>query len=139
MTFSSKQYGWSNVEVVLFGRPVTAIRGVKYKASQEKETIYGAGDKPLSIQTGNKSYEGELTLLQSELEAIQAAAGKDCDVMDIPPFDIIVSYKMEGTSPVVRDVIKYAEFSEVEKSMSQGDKFMEITLPFIALDIRKNV
>lgn len=139
MTFSSKQYAWSNVEVVLFGRPVTAIRGVKYKASQEKEAVYGAGDRPLSIQTGNKSYEGELTLLQSELEAIQKVVGKDADVMDIPAFDIIVSYKMEGTSPVVRDVIKFAEFTEVEKSMSQGDKFMEITLPFIALDIQKNV
>lgn len=139
MAFNSKQYAWSNVEVVLFGRSVTAIRGVKYKTSQEKETLYGIGDKPLSIQTGNKSYEGELTLLQSELEAIQKEVGNDCDIVDIPAFDIIVSYKMEGTGPLVRDVIKFAEFSEVEKSMSQGDKFMEITLPFIALDIQKNV
>lgn len=139
MVFSSKQYAWSNVEVVLFGKAVTAIRGVKYKASQEKEVVYGAGDKPVSIQAGNKSYEGELSLLQSELEAIQKAAGKEGDVMDIPAFDIVVTYKAEGTGPVVRDVIKFAEFSEVEKSLNQGDKFMEVTLPFIALDIQKNV
>ena len=139
MAFNSKQYAWSNVEVVLFGRMVTAIRGVKYKTSQEKETLYGMGDRPISIQTGNKSYEGELTLLQSELEAIQKEVGSNCDVVDIPAFDIVVSYKMEGNGPLVQDVIKFAEFSEVEKSMSQGDKFMEITLPFIALDIQKNV
>lgn len=139
MAFNSKQYAWSNVEVVLFGQPVTAIRGVKYKASQEKEVIYGAGDRPIGIQAGNKSYEGEVTLLQSELEAIRKVAGKEGDIMDIPAFDIIITYKEQGNGALVQDVVKFAEFTEMEKSMSQGDKFMEITLPFIALDIQKGI
>jgi len=138
-TFNSKQYSWANVKVVLFGREVIGIRGVKYKISQEKEAVYGAGDKPLGIQAGNKSYEGEVVLLQSELEAIQTAAGTGNDITDIPAFDIQVTYVDKVSGVMVNDTIKYAEFTEAEKGMSQGDKFMEITVPFIALDVHKNV
>jgi hypothetical protein len=138
-TFNSKQYAWANVRVVLFGREVIGIRGVKYKVSQEKEAVYGAGSKPLGIQAGNKSYEGEVVLLQNELEAIQRAAGVGNDITDIPAFDIQVSYVDKVSGSLVNDTIKYAEFTEAEKGMSQGDKFMEITLPFIALDVAKGV
>lgn len=139
MTFNSKQYAWANIQVVLFGRVVIGIRAVKYKASQEKEAVYGAGSKPLGIQAGNKSYEGELTLLQNELEAIQRAAGVGNEITDIPAFDIMVSYVDSSSGVIVNDVVKFAEFTEVEKGMSQNDKFMEITLPFIALDVQKSL
>ena len=137
--FNSKQYSWANVKVNLFGRVVIGVRGVKYKISQEKEPVYGAGDKPLGIQAGNKSYEGELVLLQSELEAIQRAAGVGNDITDIPAFDIQISYFDKRTGSLVNDAIKFAEFTEAEKGMSQGDKYMEVTLPWIALDIQKNI
>lgn len=138
-TFNSKEYSWSNIQVVLFGRVVIGIRGIKYKVSQEKEAVYGMGNKPLGIQSGNKSYEGEIMLLQSELEAIQRAAGTGNDLTDIPAFDIQVSYVDKATGVIVNDVVKFAEFTEAEKGMEQGDKFMEITMPFIALDIQKNI
>lgn len=136
--FNSKQYEWANVQVVLFGRVVTGIRSVMYKITQEKEPVYGMGNKPLGIQSGNKAYEGEIGLLQSELEAIQRAAGSENDITDIPAFDIHISY-VDKMGVIVNDTIKFAEFTEVEKGMSQGDKFMEITIPFIALDVLKNV
>ncbi len=137
--FNSKEYAWVNVQVVLFGRIVIGIRGIKYKVSQEKEAVYGMGNKPLGIQSGNKTYEGEIMLLQSELEAIQRAAGVGNDVCDIPGFDIQVSYADRVSGIIVNDIVKFAEFTEAEKGMNQGDKFMEISLPFIALDIQKNV
>ena len=138
-TFNSKEYTWTNIKVFMFGRFVTTIRGIKYKASQEKEAVYGQGDKPIAIQPGNKSFEGELQCLQSDLEAMQVAAGNGNDILDIPAFDIQVQYVDKVTGTLVVDTVKYAEFTEVEKGMSQGDKFMEISLPWIALDIQKNV
>jgi len=139
MTFNSKQFAWANIRIVLFGRVVLGIRSVKYSVKQEKEAVYGMGDKPHSIQSGNKTFEGEIGLLQSELEAIQRAAGTGFDVTDIPPFDIQISYVDNSSGVIISDTIKFAEFTENEKGMSQGDKFMEITLPFVALDVQYNI
>lgn len=137
--FNSREYEWADVEIVMLGRVVTGIRGVTYKESQEKEPVYGRGNKPRAMQRGNKAYEGSIGLLQSELEALQDAAGKGKGLTDIPPFDIVVAYVPSDGGAIVTDVIKNAEFSESEKSLKQGDKFMEIELPILALDIKYNV
>ena len=51
--FNSREYEWSDVNVVAAGRPVTGIRGVKYSSKQEKEVLHAKGNKPHSIQRGN--------------------------------------------------------------------------------------
>jgi hypothetical protein len=132
--FSTKQYAWSNVKVFLFGRIVTGIRAVEYTVKKEKEAIHGAGDEPLSIQTGNKTYEGNIILLQSELEAISASAKAQgyADVTDIPGFELMISYGNPGEVPITDSLIG-CEFTEEPKGMKQGDKMSEHTLPFIFL------
>lgn len=138
--FNSKEYSWANVEIVMLGRPVIGIRGVTYKETQEKEYVYARGNKPRSIQKGNKAYEGSISLLQSELEALIQSAGKNRSLTDLPPFNIVVAYiPDEGVGTIVTDVIKNCEFKENSKAIKQGDKFMEIELPLIALDIDFNV
>jgi hypothetical protein len=139
MDFNSSEYEWADVQVVMGGRSAVGIRGVSYKESQEKEPLHGRGNKPLSIQKGNKTYEAELALLQSEVEAILKKAGKKKGVTDIKPFDVVVSYVPRDSTKIITDIIKMAEFTENEKSLKQGDKFMEITLPIVALDIDFNV
>ena len=135
--FNTKEYEWADVEVLLLGRPVTGIRDVKYKASQEKEVLYARGNKGRSIQKGNKIYDGSIMILQSELDALINAAGTDKDALDIPPFDIVIAYEAGGI--IKTDIVKNAEFTEFEKGMAQNDKNMEIELPFICLDIQYNV
>ena len=58
--FNSREYEWADVSVVAAGRMITGIRGVSYTSSQEKEALYGKGNKPHSIQRGNKSYSGNI-------------------------------------------------------------------------------
>ncbi len=125
--------------MVMLGKVVGGARGVSYKVSQEKEPVYGRGNNPVAIVRGNKAYEGEIKLLQSELEALQQAAGRGKDLTDIRGFDIVVAYVPRQGGQIVTDVLKHCEFIEVEKAMDQGDMFMEITLPFVALKIDKNV
>ena len=139
MAFNSREYSWSDVEIQMQGRKVVGARGVKYKTSQEKEAVYGLGNEPRTIARGNKSYDGELVVLQSELEALTRTAGDGADVVDIAAFDIVVAYAPKNGGAITTDIIQLAEFTEVEKEMKQGDKNMEITLPFIALGIKKNV
>ena len=136
--FNTREYSWADVEIYMMGKLVTGARGVKYKVSREVEQIYGLGDKPRAHAYGNYSFEGELTLLQSELEALQEAVGAGT-VLDIPPFDIVISYAPRDGGPIKTDIVKSAVFTEVEKGLKQGDKYQEITLPFKALDIQYNV
>lgn len=135
MKFNSREYEWSDVNVVVAGRLVTGIRGVSYTSSQEKEALYGKGNKPHSIQRGNKSNSGSIRLLQSELEALELAAKGD--ILDIS-FNIIVSYGNPSQGDVVStDLLVGCEITEVPKSLNQNDKFMEIELPLIMLDVKR--
>lgn len=134
--FNSKEYEWSDLIVVMAGRPVTKIRALSYTKKQEKEALFAKGNKPHSIQRGNKTYEGSVTLLQSELEALETAAGGDA--LDAS-FDIVAAYGNPLKGDVIQtDLIKGFEFTEIPKGMSQGDKFAEHELPGIALDIKNN-
>lgn len=135
--FNSKEYEWSSVTVVCAGRNVTGIRGVEYKESLEKEAIYAKGDKPVCIQHGNFAYDGKIKVLQSELLALQAAAKVAGRNLLELSFNIVVAYGNPLKGDVIHtDVIKGAEFTELPKAINQGDKFMEIELPFVCLDIK---
>nr|WP_320037182.1 hypothetical protein [uncultured Bacteroides sp.] len=132
--FNSKEYEFADLTVVLGGRDITGIRSLKYSSKQEKEAVYAKGNKPHSIQRGNKSYEPTIGLLQSELEAI-IASSPNKDPLDIS-FNIVAVYGNPSKGDaIVTDVIKNVEFTEIPKSLKQGDKFMEIELPAVATDI----
>lgn len=134
--FNSKEYEWSDITAIVAGRPVTKIRAISYVKKQEKEALYAKGNKPHSIQRGNKSYDTNLTFLQSELEAIEAASGGD--VLDAS-FNVVVSYGNPSKGDVIKtDLIEGNEITEVPKGMNQGDKFSEHELPGIALNIKNN-
>lgn len=118
--------------MVLAGRPVTGLRGVKYSAKQEKELLHAKGNKPHSVQRGNKTYDGEVTLLQSEYEALKQACGGD--ILDAS-IDIVAAYGNPSAGDVITtDVLVGVEFTEDNTEWKQGDKFQEKTLPFLFID-----
>ena len=129
---NTREYEWSDVTVVLAGRLVTGIRGVKYSAKQEKELLHAKGNKPHSIQRGNKTYDGEITLLQSEYEALKKASGGD--ILDAS-MDIVAAYgNPNAGDTITTDMLIGVEFTEDNTEWKQGDKFQEKTLSFIYLD-----
>jgi hypothetical protein len=139
MAFSTKQYAWSNVSVNLLGRTLVGIRGVSYKVTADKEPVFGRGRKALAIQTGNETIEGEIMLLQSELQALNTAVkaiNPAYKVTDVA-FDLVISYS-DGTTATT-DILKGVELTEYEKGLEQEDKFMEISIPFLALDLQEGV
>lgn len=133
--FNSREYEWADVSVVAAGRMITGIRGVSYTSSQEKEALYGKGNKPHSIQRGNKTFSGAIRLLQSELEALELAAGGDA--LNIS-FNIVVAYGNPLKGDVITtDLLVGCEITEIPKGLNQNDKFMEIELPLVMLDIKR--
>lgn len=129
---NTREYEWSDVNAVMAGRTITGLRGVKYGSKQEKELLHGKGNKPHSIQRGNKTFEGEITLLQSEYEAFRQACGGD--ILDAS-VDIVAAYgNPTNGDAITTDILVSCEFTEDNTEWKQGDKFQEKALPFIFLD-----
>lgn len=136
MKMNTREYEWADVTVVAAGRPITGIRGVSYTSSQEKEALYAKGNKPHAIQRGNKAFSGNIRLLQSELESLEIAAGGDA--LDVS-FDIVVAYGNPSKGDVITtDLLRSCEITEIPKGLNQNDKFMEIELPIVMLDVIRN-
>lgn len=132
--FDTRQYEWGDLTLILGGRDITGFRGIKYSEKAEKEAVYGKGKFAHSIQTGNVAVEGEITVLQSEFEALVASA-PNRSLLSLN-LDAVVSYgNPTAGDAMITDRIVGISFTESPKELKQGDKFMEITLPFIALRV----
>lgn len=130
--FNSRQYEFNDLTLFLGNRDVTGIRSIKYTEKQDKEVIYGKGNKPISIQKGNKSYEGSIGLLQSELEALELVSGGSILDLDLTA---VVTYGNPANGDMVKtDALIGVQFTEVPRELKQGDKFMEVELPIVFLD-----
>jgi hypothetical protein len=135
--FNSAEYSWKDLEVAILGRSLVNITEVEYTTDVEKKHIYGRGSKPIGIQSGNEKPTGQITIGQSELEAIiQKAKESNKRPTDLS-FDINITYTQDGT--IVRDRVKGAQLSQVPKSIKQGDPSMTVKLPFLALDIEYDI
>lgn len=133
----SRQYEFADITAVIGGRDITGLRGIKYSEKIEREALHAKGRYPHSIQSGNHTVEGEVTMLQSELELMIAAGGGS--VLNIIT-DIVCSYgNPQNGDTLVTDKLIHCMFTESAKEMKQGDKNMEVTLPFIALRLMHQV
>ncbi len=130
--FDSKDCEWSDMTVMVAGATLTKIRGLKYKASKEKKLLHAAGDEPISIQSGNRTYEGQIKVLKGALDDMNRAslaAGGD-DILDLQ-FDIVITYKPKGARILQTDVLVGVEVKDFEKGWEQGATSMDITLPIV--------
>ncbi|MFV8392747.1 hypothetical protein [Flavobacterium sp. LB2P6] len=137
MAFNSRQYEWADLTLILGGRDVTGFRGIKYSEKIEREAIFAKGRDAHSIQSGNSTVEGEITLLQSEYEAL-VKSGKG-SVLSLS-LDALVAYGNPlNADAIITDRLIGLRFTESSKELKQGDKMMEISLPFIALRVQNQV
>ena len=108
---------------------------MEYTEKKEKDLLYGRGCKPHGIVSGNRSFDGKISIWQSELEAMtRDATGKDILSLE---FDIIVAYVPKDGGQIVTDILKGVQFTEAKKGMKQGDKNMIVELPIIFLDVKR--
>lgn len=136
--FDSREYQFSDLSLVVQGRDITGIRGIKYTEKIEREALFAKGKFAHSIQSGNVSVEGEITVTQSEYEAL-VTSGKG-SVLNLKNLTAMCSYgDLSSGDPVINDSIEGIYFTEGAKQFKQGDKFMEVTLPFLALRVNKQV
>ena len=129
---NGREYGWEDITAYAGGRDVIGFRSIKYTTKKEKEALYGKGNKALAIQSGNISNDGEIGLTQSEVEALELAAGGS--LLDIQ-LDIVVAYgdPEKGDAPTIHKLIG-VQFTEDPREANQGDKFQDLKVPFVFLE-----
>lgn len=139
IVINQREYAYGDLKVYLFGQYVAGLRGISHKASKNKDYVRGAGRNPRGIQHGERSYEGDIVILQSEFNALNrtAKAKGYKDILDVD-FDIIESYCSDNAVVTVNRIC-CASIKELPNGMKEGDLYSEHTLPFIALDIRYDV
>ena len=131
---NGRQYEFADLTLFLGGRDVTGFRGMEYGSKQEKELLYGKGNEAISIQKGNISNEGTLTVTQSELETLVALGNGSILGLNL---NAVVCYGNPANGDMmITDTLFGIQFTEEKKSIKQGDKFMEVSLPFIYLKKR---
>lgn len=123
------------MSVAFGGRILEGITEVEYTEKVEKELLYGRGCKPHSIVRGNSSFEGKLSIWQSELEAMTRDATNK-NILGLE-FDVVIAYVPNDGGQIVTDILKNVQFTEVKKAMKQGDKNMVVELPILFTDVKR--
>lgn len=122
-------YSWGNISVNPFGTPLIGIVAIDYKRKQNKTNNYGAGVEPSSRGYGNKEYEGSIEVYLDEWKAFIAAA-PNRDPLQIPPFDIPVTFSGTGVI-ATKDVLRACEFMEDPMDAKSNDTKLTIKIPLI--------
>lgn len=130
--------GFSSLTIGILGNyDVTGCSAIEYKVEQEKQNNYGIGGNPVSRSAGAKKYSGAITLADYEIRGILNADDDVESLVDVAPFDIVVSSTANGE--VTSDVLEQCEFLEDSFSAAVGDTNIEISLPIIIGGIRRGV
>jgi hypothetical protein len=134
----SDEYTFKDMKLFFGGRIVTGFRGIKWKVSRVVSEIWASGDKPHTIVKGNKSFSGELELLQSEVEAMLESLGKGKDLTD-GIFQATVCFATLSIAKIKTHQITDIHVTDFEMGMMQGDANMVVKLPFKARLITLNI
>lgn len=140
--FTTAEYSYADFKANILGSDLSGLRGLKYKKSQTKEAVTGQGNRPKAIQRGGITYTGTLMVLKSDYDLMHdaaLAAGYD-DLIDVPAKAIVLTtlFQKEGDTLVRSDVLYNVEFTEVEDGLNTGDMYGVVSLPFIALGLKKS-
>jgi hypothetical protein len=140
VNITSDECAWSRFEIKVLNRTIKGLRGFGFKKEVEKEHLYGAGDEPIDIQSGNKKGSGSIKVLGFEADAMNKAArdaGFD-DITDVPHEAIVItcSFKKRITDPIKTYIASGVAFSESGVDLEQNAKMREITLPYLAMNVQ---
>lgn len=133
---NGQTYGWTDLDVVILGRRIVGIQAINYTDEQEMESIYGAGNKPIGIGRGPITFEGSITLLKSEVEALQAAVPLSGRIQEIPPFDIVVHYNTGVGGKIANHILKGCKFKSNARNIEQGATSIPVELQLLISDIQ---
>jgi hypothetical protein len=119
-------YEWVQIELRLFNRTVPGVTAIKYEETRDIVDNYGAGKYPVSRAYGKIETKASITLEMVEVEALQSAITTG-SLMDIPEFDIVVSYLPEG-GIICTHTLHNCRFKGNKREAKKGDTTIEVEI-----------
>lgn len=121
------EYSWSSLRFSFLGNnDVKGVKSINYKVTRQSDNLYGAGDEPVGLGYGNKTYEGEIQLMMKDVRAIRQAAGSS--LVDIPPFTMTIQYANEGEA-ITAETLLGVRFLEDGLTGESGANELPVTIP----------
>lgn len=126
----AKEFSADNARITFLGREVAASN-ISYTASQEKNPYYRIGqNKPYTYAKSRKTFEGTMTIYQSEYDALRSSLPAGRDVMDIEAFDIVIVYA-DASGRVATRRLKNAEITGFGEEIDSGNDIIMVELPYV--------
>lgn len=130
-----KETEWADFSIAMEGAELIKIRGFSYGEESDDEHLHAAGNRPISIQSGNKRPMGRIKMLKGAFDDFVRATQVAGFLSPLDAkFSLVAQYQAAAGRPIQTDTLRGCKISKWEKSMEQGAKFMEVELPFNALD-----
>ena len=136
---NGKSYDSGDVNVEMLNNLVDAIE-IEYSTEQEHQQNFSLGStEPTSWSRGKKASSGSITLPMEECVKIQNAANRAglSSILDIAPFDIVVSFLNEFNQIVIDRVT--AKFQNTGRKAAQGDMRLNYQYTLFVLSVKENV
>jgi len=133
MSVNGKYFSWEDITIFLPQGALLDVQDIEYSDEKEVEEVYGKGSKPVGYGRGNYKGAGKLTLKREGYDQLMAyckTQGKAFYGLD--PFPITVSYANSNDAPVT-DKLKDCKFTKRDFKGAQGDKSVNVELPFIII------
>lgn len=136
---NGNEYAWEDIDIVVEGKavPLQGVTGIKYTSTKEHTNIHGRGSEPVAMGRGKADYSGELTILQSELEAMQEALPGNVPLTQRAPFNITVTYA-PADGQTKTDQLIGCRITEQDKGITNDETHMVATLPLTILRVEYN-
>jgi hypothetical protein len=126
---NGKAYEWADIIVNILGVPLTGITSIEYEENQTMENVYAAGRYPNARTYGKVEPTAKITLLMSDVEALQTAAPNG-RLQDIPEFDISIIF-LDTNNQTVKHKLRNARFMNNKRTSSAGEGALNVEMNLI--------
>jgi len=117
---NGRAYDFSQIQATVLGVPLQSINEINYVTTQEKTNNMGAGVNPVSRGHAGKEPEASIGISMNDVEALRDVA-QDGDLLNLPTFDIVITFLHPESARVITHVLKNAEFTDDGVEGAQGD------------------
>lgn len=132
---NGREFSWEELSAAINGRVIEGIQGIEYTTETAHYNIKGRGKGNVAISVGQDDCDGSITLLQSEVEAIQASVPPGGKITRLV-FDVTVGYVPEVAGVPVFDRLLGCRIKKLTKAYKNSDGFMVCDLPLMIYDIQ---
>jgi hypothetical protein len=133
-TLNSNKFSYNDMTVRLGGQVLFDATGLEVEFGYEHEEVRGKGGKAQAINEKNFGVSGTLSMLQGDFEAIVEQYGTGYQKKY---FQITWNFQDDNGS-LKTHIIVGLKLGKTKLALKNGDAFMQIDIPFLALDIKLN-